>query len=634
MNWLGNNQYSWCGDGYCDEGTGFFAGEDCDDCSQDCGACKKGTGDSCSANSECVLDYCVHGICRSESTYCGDGYCDSQENCLGCEKDCGCAVGECCLTGSDVVQSERNYKKCAPNRSKAVLEQHDTFYCICCWGERKCVNKYEVDNHGKSPDCCLNSDCASGESCIGYFCTKQTPSSKTAKKADGEYCDKNEECNSGNCQNYRCCLKGKTCCLSTNNCPSEYYCSEEKHYCLPGLPNGQSCTKKEQCKSDNCQNNVCCDWGQACCQKQADCDTKGYCQTATYYCRDKWPLDSDCGDYGSAMCFSGYCDPDTRQCTEKPSGAEEPPAAPEEATVSEEIVVISLSDASLQKAETQKPAIAIQNKSQKEVILGEYILVENPIPSAVGTKISALRIFKKKLLPGETISTKSEDGQMEKIEEMPLTGLKQGSGAIKLRMVYFVDNQAKWLEDELTVSVSDIHIQKEETASQAFNQTMLLEEKREVIDATSSVKKEYVFVSVEDKSLQQAAVNSWQTNHKQMEKAVANLKDDFTGTVKPEILSFFETIKSLEEAKSSQEITEASIRAVAPPAIIAGFDFANLLDAIDKQKKVERGLLTHFNATDFAKVPIYDSQRNITGYTKAIVKEKDGKFYAVKIGDL
>ncbi|MDI6798764.1 MAG: PGF-pre-PGF domain-containing protein [Candidatus Aenigmarchaeota archaeon] len=45
-------------------------------------------GESCSAASECTGEYCVHGICRSSPTYCGDTYCDLGEVCY-CLEDCG-----------------------------------------------------------------------------------------------------------------------------------------------------------------------------------------------------------------------------------------------------------------------------------------------------------------------------------------------------------------------------------------------------------------------------------------------------------------------------------------------------------------------------------------------------------------
>lgn len=62
-------------------------------------------GESCSANSECSSDYCVHGICRSSSTYCGDDYCDSGETCSSCENDCGCSSGYICSGGSCIRTS-------------------------------------------------------------------------------------------------------------------------------------------------------------------------------------------------------------------------------------------------------------------------------------------------------------------------------------------------------------------------------------------------------------------------------------------------------------------------------------------------------------------------------------------------
>jgi uncharacterized Zn finger protein (UPF0148 family) len=43
---------------------------------------------SCEA-AECCEGYCVHGICMTTETFCGDGYCDNGENCGNCKIDCG-----------------------------------------------------------------------------------------------------------------------------------------------------------------------------------------------------------------------------------------------------------------------------------------------------------------------------------------------------------------------------------------------------------------------------------------------------------------------------------------------------------------------------------------------------------------
>lgn len=74
-----------CGDEYCDAGenlTGTVY-----NCPADCGY---QIGENCTANSDCLSDFCVHSVCRANSTFCGDAYCDSQENCSAdCEKASG-----------------------------------------------------------------------------------------------------------------------------------------------------------------------------------------------------------------------------------------------------------------------------------------------------------------------------------------------------------------------------------------------------------------------------------------------------------------------------------------------------------------------------------------------------------------
>jgi len=50
---------------------------------------KQDDGASCTYADSCLGGYCVHNICRSSSTYCGDGYCDSGETCSSCSTDCG-----------------------------------------------------------------------------------------------------------------------------------------------------------------------------------------------------------------------------------------------------------------------------------------------------------------------------------------------------------------------------------------------------------------------------------------------------------------------------------------------------------------------------------------------------------------
>lgn len=51
-----------------------------------CGDACVAFGLSCTRNNECASNYCVHGICRSTPTFCGDDVCDENEACI---IDCG-----------------------------------------------------------------------------------------------------------------------------------------------------------------------------------------------------------------------------------------------------------------------------------------------------------------------------------------------------------------------------------------------------------------------------------------------------------------------------------------------------------------------------------------------------------------
>lgn len=55
------------------------------------------TGQSGTVHLGCSGGYCVHGICRSSSIYCGDGYCDTGERCTA--DNSGCPEGYVCTNG-------------------------------------------------------------------------------------------------------------------------------------------------------------------------------------------------------------------------------------------------------------------------------------------------------------------------------------------------------------------------------------------------------------------------------------------------------------------------------------------------------------------------------------------------------
>lgn len=94
----GDPETNTCGDGSCD------SNEDCVNCPNDCGVC---CGDgSCNYGESCLNCETDCGVCPP-GTFCGDGNCDYDEFCNGCVLDCGfcpsCGDSECsgfetCLT--------------------------------------------------------------------------------------------------------------------------------------------------------------------------------------------------------------------------------------------------------------------------------------------------------------------------------------------------------------------------------------------------------------------------------------------------------------------------------------------------------------------------------------------------------
>ena len=44
----------------------------------------------CQINSDCgINEICNNGNCEEIASYCGDGTCDDNENCVSCKQDCG-----------------------------------------------------------------------------------------------------------------------------------------------------------------------------------------------------------------------------------------------------------------------------------------------------------------------------------------------------------------------------------------------------------------------------------------------------------------------------------------------------------------------------------------------------------------
>ncbi len=129
---------TFCGDSFCD------TEETCNNCISDCNCkgdtictpkntCLKIEGVKCNNNSDCSTGFCVHNVCRNASTYCGDNLCDTGETCSVCQKDCGCKIGSICT--SDICS--KIYTGYACDKSSNCLDgfcvhgicRNQTVYC-------------------------------------------------------------------------------------------------------------------------------------------------------------------------------------------------------------------------------------------------------------------------------------------------------------------------------------------------------------------------------------------------------------------------------------------------------------------------------------------------------------------------
>ncbi|MBN1502390.1 PGF-pre-PGF domain-containing protein [Candidatus Woesearchaeota archaeon] len=90
---------------------------------------KKSTTESCTYDYECLGGYCVHGICRSKSYYCGDNYCDDGETCSSCEDDCGRRRSSSRPSSEPTNHIDTTFHQLTPGETRS-FKITDKEYCV------------------------------------------------------------------------------------------------------------------------------------------------------------------------------------------------------------------------------------------------------------------------------------------------------------------------------------------------------------------------------------------------------------------------------------------------------------------------------------------------------------------------
>lgn len=230
----------------------------------------KSNGQSCYEASECEGSYCVHEICRSTESYCGDGFCDlfseagkCNEDCIKCNSQADCEIKKCtnCISGTYV---------CAESFFVDIKD------CVECTGDTNCKLGYK---------------------CANEYCVKKTIEETTV----GGTCTTDEQCPRDNeCKSGICCKENKECCNTDADCaPFEaqrsaedkakamFACIPSLHYCWNKYYSGGGCISNEGCVSGNCKNQICCEQGKECCYKHEECGANAFCN-GDYYCEKEY----------------------------------------------------------------------------------------------------------------------------------------------------------------------------------------------------------------------------------------------------------------------------------------------------------------------------------------------------------
>ncbi len=244
------------GSGSCPALATVTCPEGCDALGVGCAPTAGGSPASCTFDSDCPSTlWCEAGLCT-----------DDEQNGESCDRDAQCASGSCAYGVCCNVACDGQCEACDLAGSVGT--------CTPISGDPRPWHKQCADDGSLCGGTCNGVE---GGKCSypseAVICQPESCANGTATvlaRCSGEgscAAPRQVQCPSG-CDGDRC-ANG---CLSDYDCQNGFWCAAG--LCIPGDPNGASCTADNQCWSGHCTDGVCCE--RACGGQCEACDTSGH----------------------------------------------------------------------------------------------------------------------------------------------------------------------------------------------------------------------------------------------------------------------------------------------------------------------------------------------------------------------
>lgn len=244
----------WCNgaetcNGGCQAGTDPCPGEDCDEVNDVCVPLVCNDDGTCDAGEDC--NNCSNDCFSGSGAVCGNGICEAGdgEDCVSCGADCNGKTGGkpssrfCCGDGDGPNPLSCGDSACSSGGWSCT----DTPAAGSCCGDGTCEGSEDGNNCAIDCACQSAADCddavaCTDDACVGGFCENTANDGNCPD--DGQFCNGSEYCDAG-----------ADCSSTGDPCASNENCDEANDTCVACTGKNGSCSAGSECCSGTCKAN-------------------------------------------------------------------------------------------------------------------------------------------------------------------------------------------------------------------------------------------------------------------------------------------------------------------------------------------------------------------------------------------